>query len=190
MFGWFAQTSPLICRLSTVVPAQRHWLRISPRRLLHQLPTLGCVLYVPTRQVALTSEPCVAGVLLAQRELEPLLQTHWLAAASAITEEGPREWLECLDRHGQLRARLHLLPDTDYLAWDALLLAGEPAVPPAVPRWRRGFRAAGARVVSFRQRELGGLRVLDAIEPRLVSPLGREMAQRIAQAEAAVLHGA
>jgi len=53
------------------------------------------------------------GVLLESICLAPLLPCRSLLAASAITVEGPREWIECLDADGQTRARLYLLPDTD-----------------------------------------------------------------------------
>jgi hypothetical protein len=190
VFGWFASTSPLYCRSSHAAPAQRQWLQTSPRHLARQLPRLGCVLYTPTRAVTLPAEPIVAGVLLARPELAPLLQTRWLAAVGAITGDGPREWLECLDGQGQLHARLHLLPDTDYLAWDALLQAAGTTAPDLLPRQRRGFRPAGAYLVAFRHSELGGLDALDAVPACAVSGLGKQIAQRIAKDEAVALQDA
>ena len=158
-----------------------------PQRLVRQLPLLGCVLYIPARPTALVAESCISGVLLAQRELAPLLQTRWLGAASAITGDGPREWLECLDDQGQLHARLHLLPDTDYLAWDALLQMADMETPTELPRWYRDFRPGGARLVSFHHRELAGLSMLEAVQAQAISNLGRQMAKRITQAEDIVL---
>ncbi len=187
MFGWLAAVSPSICRFSSGAPlyASRQWLRLSPPQLARQLPLLGSVLYVTARPAS--AEPWVDGVLLAQRELAPLLQARWFAAASVVTEDGPREWLECLDQNGELRARLHLLPDTDYLAWDALLQDAE-AKPPSLRALRhRGLRSAAARVVAFRHRELAGIGMLEAIEHDALSSLGRQAAQRIAQAEAVPL---
>ncbi|HEY1588467.1 MAG TPA: hypothetical protein VGG00_01940 [Rhodanobacter sp.] len=165
-------------------------MRISPERLVRQLPLLGCVLYVPTRRTTLATEPCISGVLLADRELAPLLLTRSLAAASAITEDGPREWLECLGDQGQLHARLHLLPDTDYLAWDALLEMADMEAPTKLLHGYRNFQPGEARLVSFRHRELAGLSVLEAAQPQAISNLGRQMAKRITQAEAIVLQGA
>lgn len=190
MFGWFGLTSPMHCRSSDGVPAQRQWLQTSSRRLARQLPLLGSVLYTPARAMALPAEPIIAGVLLARRELAPLLQTCWLAAAGAITEDGPREWLECLDGEGQLHARLHLLPDTDYLAWDALLQTAGATAPEPLPRRRRGFRPAGAYLVSFRHSELAGLDALEAVQACAISSLGRQIAQRIAKDEAVALQDA
>lgn len=190
MFGWFASTSPLYCRSAQAVSAQRQWLQTSPQCLARQLPLLGCVLYTPARAVAVSAEPLIAGVLLARRELAPLLQTRWLAVAGAITDDGPREWLECLDGQGQLHARLHLLPDTDYLGWDALLQAAGTKAPDSLPRQRRGFRPAGAYLVSFRHSELAGLGALEAVPACAVSGLGRQIAQRIAKDEAVALQDA
>src|SRR3546814_12231625 len=86
------------------------------------------------------------GLLAEAMQLAPLLQTRRLVAASAITVEGPREWIDCVDREGRTCARLHLLPDTDYLAWDRLLACGEPmAATPA--RWLRHPRPASAREI-------------------------------------------
>ena len=189
VFGWFTSTSSPICHSCRAVPAQRRWLRMSPERLVCQLPLLGCVLYVPARPTALATESCISGVLLAHRELAPLLLTQSLGAASAITEDGPREWLECLDDQGQLHARLHLLPDTDYLAWDALLQMADMEAPTMQLHGYRNFQPGEARLVSFRHRELAGLSVLEAAQPQAISNLGRQIAKRITQAEAIVLQG-
>ncbi len=76
------------------------------------------------------------GLLVEAMQLAPLLQTRWLLA-SMITVEGSRKWIECVDREGRCWARLYLLPDTDYLAWDRLRACGGP-VPAARPaRWLR-----------------------------------------------------
>ncbi|OOG66150.1 hypothetical protein B0E46_01255 [Rhodanobacter sp. B04] len=165
-------------------------MRMSPERFVRQLPLLGCVLYVPGRPTALAAESCVGGVLLAHRELAPLLLIRSLVAASAITGDGPREWLECLDDEGQLHARLHLLPDTDYLAWDALLQLADMEAPTRLLHGYRSFQPGEARLVSFSHRQLAGLNVLEAAQPQAISNLGRQLAKRITQAEAIVLQGA
>ena len=68
-----------------------------------------------------------------------------LCLASAVTADGPREWLTVVRRHGQRAPQLHLLPDTDYLAWDALAGA-TPAPLDAAPMAAvsRGLRAPPA----------------------------------------------
>ncbi|MGC1550309.1 MAG: hypothetical protein WA777_17455, partial [Rhodanobacter sp.] len=132
------------------------------RCLARHLPLLGSVLYLPEQAVTGTLAHLPRGLLVEHLEMSPLLQTCWLAAASVISSDGPHEWLECIDRYGRLRARLHLLPDTDYLAWDALLAAGTPIAAPVSLQRSNGFRAESARVVFFRSRQLAGLTLLSA----------------------------
>jgi len=187
MFGWLASNSMAPCRRAAVPPVQRRWLRLSPAWLAGRLPKLGSVLYLPdARPLAAMDEP-PPGWLVEQCELAPLLHTYWLVAAGMVGDDGPREWLECLDRRGELCARLHLLPDTDYLAWDALLASGVPVPARTPPRGRRLFRPAAARVARFRCRHLGGLVALSHSDAASVSALGRDIAGRIAHAEAVEL---
>ena len=182
MFGWLATHPVALCRRAPVSPVQRRCFRISPLQLAEHLPRLGQVLYVAdARPLAALDEP-PAGWLVEQCELAPLLHTHWLVAASMVGDDGPREWLECLDRRGNACARLHLLPDTDYLAWDALLATGVPT--PEAVRGCHAMRPRDACVTCFRRRHLAGLLALGRAAATPVSALGREIAQRIAQAEA------
>lgn len=186
MFGWLASHAASFCRQAGAPAASRRWMRTSPARLARQLPQLGSVLYLPGRAVAVADE-LSPGLLAEQLELAPLLQTCRLAAASVIGSDGPHEWLECFDRHDRLRARLHLLPDTDYLGWDALLASAAPISAPA-PSWPRGgFRAENACVLRFRLRPLAGLQLLEAVAPVAVSTLGHSIAGGIARAEAVEL---
>jgi hypothetical protein len=187
MFGWLAVHPVALCRRAAVPPAQRRWLRVSPLQLAEHLPRLGHVLYLAdARPLAAMDEP-PPGWLVEQCELAPVLHTHWLVAAGVVGDDGPREWLECVDRHGNACARLHLLPDTDYLAWDALLAAGIPTPAPTSLRAPRPFRPAGACVTRFHRRHLAGLVALGRAPCAPVSTLGRDVAQRIAQAEAVAL---
>lgn len=172
---------------AATAPVSRRGLRMTPARLIAGLPALGNVLYVPMRPGGSTVRELPRGLLVEAMQLVPLLQTRWLMAASMITVEGPREWIECMDREGRACARLHLLPDTDYLAWDRLL-AGDgpmPAVKPA--HWLRHPRPASAQVLRFHTRRLAGLDVLGAEATAAVSPLSRQLAGRIARAEAVSL---
>lgn len=153
------------------------------------LPALGNVLYVPMRPNGSVVRELPRGLLVETMQLMPLLQTRRLVAASAITVDGPREWIDCVDREGRTCARLHLLPDTDYLAWDRLLACGEPKA--AVPaRWLRQPRPASARVLRFQWRRLAGLDVLGAEITVRISPLSRQLAGQIARAEAVPLQPA
>lgn len=185
MFGWLATHSRSACRLAAPT-AQRRWLRVAPPLLAEGLPSLGDVLYVSGAETH-ASPDVPPGWLAVRRELSPLLQAHWLAVAGHVGDDGPREWLECLDRHGRLRARLHLLPDTDYLAWDALSTIGVPDAPPARCDWP-SFRPAWACTLRLRVRRLSGLAMLDTAPPGPLSALGRDLAERIARAEAVPLH--
>ncbi len=161
-------------------------LRLSPAQLIEGLPSLGCVLYVPMRGCRSPVQEMLPGLLVETTLLAPLLQFRRLVAASSITVEGPREWIECVDRRGDACARLYLLPDTDYLAWDALLACAGPAT--TLPASRRPHESGpvGAQLLRFHARWLAGLQVLRGeIVGSRVSPLGRQQAGLIARAEAA-----
>lgn len=160
--------------------------QVAPACLVEGLPALGNVLYMPARPHG-RSLDMPPGLLVEARALAPLLQTRRLVAASTITVDGPREWIECMDRHDRVCARLHLLPDTDYLAWDALMACAGPTVLSKPARWSRHSRPASAQLLRFHTRWLGGLRVLGAEVTRQVSPLSCHLAGQIARAEAVPL---
>jgi hypothetical protein len=164
-------------------PAQitRRWRRITPLELMHRLPALGCILYLPGVCVDVQTP---RGWLLGAADLQPLLRTHWLAEGGEVTTEGPREWIECVDARGVTQARLHLLPDTDYLAWDRLLAAGESVEPPVGWRVSQRFQPASARLCCFESRVLACLRVLDACLAPAASAVGQQLAGQVARAEA------
>jgi hypothetical protein len=125
------------------------------------------------------------GLLVTQRAFAPLLDTHWLVATSMVTDDGPREWLECLDRFGHPRARLHLLPDTDYLAWDALMSPCDPDSHPPRLLCSPPLRPDRAAVVNFQLREWAGLLLLEQGDAAMLSPLSDCIAARIAHVESA-----
>lgn len=121
-------------------------------------------------------------------------------AHGAITVHGPREWLEFLDAQRACIARLYLLPDADYLAWDAML--GDCRIAriaaPAPSRWRahaafmrcalRRLRGSWqARTVRFPLLHLPCLQVLGLRAPAALSELGRQLASSIAADERAAL---
>jgi len=179
--------SLLTHNLSVSEPAtSRRYRRVAPAMLLRELPSLGNVLYLPTRPRMSAEMP--RGLLVEAMPLAPLLQTRYLMATSAVTSEGPREWIECVDHRGRLCARLYLLPDTDYLAWDALLASGETMTAAvALARWPWSARPDSAHLLRFHWRQLGGLDVLGAEAPVRVSVLSRHLVGQVAGAEAVPL---
>jgi hypothetical protein len=179
-------------RLHVSVPAtsRRCW-RVSPATLLRYLPPLGSVLYLSMQPRVSAIEEIPRGLLVENMQLAPLLQTHYLVAASAITSEGPREWIECVDRHGHLCARLYLLPDTDYLAWDALLDCAVATTLSTITSmhagWPRNSRLVSAHLLRFHWRQLAGLDVLGAEVAPHLSSLSRHLVAQVAGAEAVSL---
>jgi hypothetical protein len=184
MFGWLAARSPLLCRRAPRMPVSRRVRRITSHTLINALPGLGSVLYMHAGTSAETPGALPPGLLIAERTLAPLLDVHWLVAVSAVTDEGPREWCECVDRMGCTRARWYLLPDTDYLAWDALTSSCDVhiSVPDAQP-----LRPDRGLVANFRLRDFGGMQLLEQRAAMVLSPLGLRIAARIAQAESVCL---
>jgi hypothetical protein len=179
--------SPLLHRLQDIclhatTPVSRRCVRMTPATLMEALPALGGVLYMPMLPHASSTWIVPHGVLLEAMQLAPLLQVQALVAASMIGVDGPREWVECLDRAGRTCARLYLLPDTDYLVWDALLASGA-----SMPDPSRRFchsRPASAQLLRFHRRRLAGLDVLGAETVTRASPLSNQLAGHIARAEA------
>ena len=180
--------SPLAHRLhelsscASAATVSRHWLRPAPAWLARNLPLLGSVLYAPMQSGNRAAPELPRGLVVESRQWAVLLQSHWWVSASTITADGPREWIECVDSDGRLDARLHLLPDTDYLAWDALLAGAEPIAAP--PRWVPSGRPAAAQLLRFHLHQLAGLYVFGSITAAQVSPLGQQLAAQIAHAEA------
>lgn len=184
MFGWLAAHSSSPCSRAPRECISRRARRITPRALIEMLPGLGNVLYL--HAISDTALPDVLPQgLLVPRAFMPLLDAHWLVTVSAVTDDGPREWCECIDIYGRTRARWHLLPDTDYLAWDALTASREPPVSP--PLVTQPMRSDCARAVSFRLRELAGLLVLEEEPSVALSLVGDRIAHRIAHAESVAL---
>jgi len=185
MFGWLATHLAHVCPRAAGIAVERRWLRITPRRLARCLPATGCVLYLPCATPASTND-IEPGLLVMRHELAPLLQVCWLVAASAIGSDGPHEWLECRAGDGSLCARLHLLPDSDYLGWDAMLATGTP-VSIAGRRPMDDADIEAAYLLDFRCDHLAGFAVLDAVRALRVSALGGEIALGIARAEGLTL---
>ncbi|CAM5244953.1 hypothetical protein [Rhodanobacter lindaniclasticus] len=172
--GWWQG----LCDPTETARTCRSRLCLSMTRWLAGLPALGSVLYVPAVTHGLPRGRPLPGLLVEAIELAPLLHTRSLACASAITPDGPREWMECRDAGERVLARLYLLPDTDYLAWDAMQAGAEAGVvvtAAAAPAWQ----PAAARLLRFRLRKCAGLYLLGADAVATSSTLGRELAARI-----------
>lgn len=187
MFGWLATRSTPLCRHAALTVVSRRSRRITPLSLLQSLPGLGNVLYLHASSASAIRDDLPAGVLVTQHRFAPLLDAHWLAATSVVTDDGPREWLECIDRLGRPRARLHLLPDTDYLAWDALIGSCEADCHPPRAYDLSPLRPDSAAVMNFQVRELAGLLLLEQGGSTPLSTLSGRIAERIARAESAIL---
>jgi hypothetical protein len=181
MFGWLASFG--MHSRARSIPTTR-WLAISPRTLAEGLGQLGGVLYL-AQGVAACQLPdnAPSGCLVESADLAPLLATRYVGLTCAITAEGPREWIDCVGGQGEALARIYLLPDTDYLAWDGLFIDSTPVEAPnrELPD-REWLRASRARVLSFARRRLAGITVLGARDV-LISSLGRGVARDIAVSE-------
>lgn len=181
MFGWFSHALTQVCPQALGSGCHRRWLGVSPAAMARQLPLLGTVLYLPSCAALSGAGALPPGWLVERIELAPLLRSCWVAAVSDIGADGPREWLECFDAQGVPQARLYLLPDTDYLAWDALLATAEPLSEAPLFRMLGPTRCAMAWLVCFRLRQWGGLKLLNALDVQQLSPLGQDIANEVAR---------
>lgn len=154
---------------------------LATARWIAGLPALGNVLYVTSGVHGAMQGRPLPGLLVESIELAPLLHTRTLAAASAITADGPREWIECRSAGDQVLARLYLLPDTDYLAWDALRAAAVDGRGGATRAETAVWQPTAARLLRLRVRCFAGLQWLGADAGIATSSLGRELAARIAR---------
>lgn len=177
--------------------------RLQLHCVLEALPQLGSVLWLhrgdrdrifprarlTTRGVALFEHPALAG----------LADCVAVDACSAVAAHGPREWLEFSGPEGTAIAKLYLLPDTDYLAWDLMLAGCSVTTVPARPRrgWqahaavlRSAFVRRGApwqaRLARLPLLRLIGLNVLGLRAPEPVSALGCRIARMLAEEERAI----
>lgn len=187
MFGWLASFGVNARHRSA---STIRWLAVAPRTLVEGLGQLGGVLYLAPRPVSCPAgAPLPTGCLVEAAELAPLLATRYVGLTCAVTAEGPREWIDCVDAEGDTLARIYLLPDTDYLAWDGLFA---DAIAVDAPRRRvpdrEWLRACRARVLSFHRRRLVGFDVLGAQDVR-ISSLGRGVARDIAVSESVAITG-
>lgn len=178
-------------------------------RLADWLPRLGPVLWIHRDPRPLPHErACMTArgvMLLDHPALSALARSTQVVAGSAVTPQGPREWLAVRDVQGRAQAKLFLLPDTDYLAWDRLLadLGNRTDEEPigSGSRWQAPItylRGALARlgtpwrasVLTVSVNRLPWLHALGARPPAAISPLGLALARLIATDERADWAGA
>ncbi|WP_448096865.1 hypothetical protein [Luteibacter yeojuensis] len=180
MFGWLASFGVQSRARST---ATTRWLALAPRTLFEGLGQLGGVLFLALRDASCDGQAEPRGCLVESADLAPLLATRHVGLTCAVTAEGPREWMDCVSGQGHLLARIYLLPDTDYLAWDGLYADALPIDEPAhrAPD-REWLRASRARILCFTRRRLAGFTVLGVCDAP-ISSLGRGVARDIAVSE-------
>lgn len=169
-------------------------------RLADALPTLGTVLWLDRRMAPVGTAGVLSrsGVLLDHPAIGVLSHCSAITVREAVTPNGPREWLAFEDRAGEVRAKLFLLPDSDYLAWDEMTASCRFAQAPVAPTrwsahgaflrnaWARLAGAWRARLFAFEQRRMPW-RTLHARPPLRISLLGLELARNIARDEGAEL---
>ncbi len=187
MYGWL-DTFFCTPRAWFVEPSERS-VQVTASALARWLPLLGSVLYVPSRSEVDASARWPNGLISESPLLTPLLRTRYLRVLGIVSADGPREWIECLDARGGILAQLHLLPDTDYLAWDNLpdnsrMLAGRPGHGTS-----RIFRGSAAHLMRLRCQPLANLLCLGEAPPPRISPLGRVVAQAIAGSQPLLMQG-
>ncbi|MGN6091429.1 MAG: hypothetical protein ACTHOL_03700 [Luteibacter jiangsuensis] len=186
MFGWLATFGVQSRARSS---ATTRWMALSPRTLFEGLGQLGGVLYLAPRDAAAPALGEPHDCLVETAELASLLGTCYVGVTCAVTAEGPREWIDCVDGQGETLGRVYLLPDTDYLAWDGLFADASPAPAPSRRAPDRGWlRACRPRVLCFTRRRIGGFTVLGVCEAP-ISSLGRGVARDIAMSESLTTFG-
>ena len=167
------------------------------------LPRLGAVLWLdrPARRSYPRAMIASRGVLLLDHPaLQSLARCDSASAHRQVTSHGPREWIAFHDMGGEPSAKLFLLPDTDYLAWDEMIDATglAPSLVEEAARWypqaaclRSLFLRLGApwqaQALTFEHRRMPWLQALDARPPLRLSLLGHELALAIARNEGAEL---
>ncbi|MDR3386567.1 MAG: hypothetical protein P4L92_05895 [Rudaea sp.] len=192
-----ADTGVDASRGAAPAPSPTHSLRL--HQVATAIPQLGTVLWLHRvcRERAFPRARLLPeGLLLLEHPaLAALADCASVHALCAVTTQGPREWLEFRDVHNAAIAKLYLLPETDYLAWDAMLgRCGAPAAAVAQRGWqahaafmRSVFVRLGAawqaRIVRLPLLRLSCLSVLGLRAPPRLSALGRRLACAIAEDE-------
>lgn len=186
MFAWLAVNARILCRRRAAMDVTQSLRRVRAQAVLDWLPSLGNILFVHERPPA--NPICPRGLLFTEPSSLPLAATCWMMGSCVITGDGPHEWCQCLDQQGRILARFHLLPDTDYAAWDELV--GDPectSIPPGLHA-ASSFRPSHARVVRFHLRRMAALTIVEQRTPeRPRSAFSQRIAERLARTEALAL---
>lgn len=177
MIAWLAARGTRSRLPFTGVGADRRWLRVAPCEFAAHLPLAGPVLTLATTAAAAPA----SRLLVARAELAPLQAMSWLVVGSRVDVDGPHEWIECRDRDGRLGLQCHLLPDTDYLGWEALTGMGGAGCTHNLPPLRDP-PPAFLGVLDFRWRRQAGLGWLDAHDVATVSRWGADVVRAVARA--------
>jgi len=184
MFGWLATFG--VPSRARSIPSTR-WLAVTPRTLIEGVGQLGGVLYLAPSTPPGGDDALPSACLAESAFLAPLLATRYVGLTCAVTAEGPREWIDCVNHRGDTLARIYLLPDTDYLAWDGLFVDASPVdAPERRAPDREWLRASRAQVLCFHRRRMAGLTVLGATAA-YISSLGRGVARDIAVSESVAI---
>lgn len=179
MIAWLAARSARSCPPFADARADRRWSRVSPRTLAQCLPAAGPLLTLAT--TAPGASAATASLLVARIELAALQTMRWLVIGSRVDVDGPHEWIECRDGDGRLGLQCHLLPDTDYLGWEALANLAEPVTARSLPPLRDA-PPSYLGVLDFHWRRHAGLDLVDASEVAEISPSGAETVRAVARA--------
>lgn len=164
-------------------------------RIAQWLPRLGSVLWM-YRDCQRAAAPTAAANMPLRFDhpaLAVLVLCVKVRVESSVTSQGPRECLEFLNAHGEVQAKLFLLPDTDYLAWDEMLATRQrPTGLKDVVQWQaplRYLRAAISRIGTpwraLPLRFAHARPLLAAVIPAPLSPIGARLAAAIASDERA-----
>lgn len=155
-----------------IADADLRWLAPDRREFPARLAGLGPVLCL------WADSP--RGAAAGAPDLHALAHPARLCHACAVTPEGPRESLSFCDEAGIARVHLHLLPDTDYLAWDALVAAARTL--PASDGAPAG-RVDRARRLRFQTHRLGPCELLCVRTADTAGALSWRTARQLAQAQ-------
>ncbi len=169
--------------------------------LANWLPRIGTVLWLERSENATASRDRAntwTDVLGSEHPACALLSRCTMASAhSAVTSQGPREWLCFTGDHGEALAKMFLLPDSDYLAWDQMsvtlrLASGAPVAhepPTHATLLGRALAHFGqrrqARLLTFDLKCRQWQRTLGASAPLRISLLGLDLARGIVSDEGA-----
>ena len=119
-------------------------------------------------------------------DLQTLARPALLCHACAVTPDGPRESLSLCDDSGAARVRLHRLPETDPLAWEALLRGAR-----ALPGYRHApiGRMDRAKRLRFHIHRYGPCELLSTQPADTFGAFGWRTAQGLAASEGVPLDG-